>query len=486
MFLVIVALLVYFLGFKEYHIRIKDTSAADRAELTKVLKFQLGMSLTEVKYIFDHTPYTIYVGKFLEAFSAKKKIKAAGADVELVLRFFWQKKVEESTFYGAEVTYCDVENLNAEAWQYLNEAIEKSVGTDEEGDEVVALASLEDAVYVDGLLDKAEEVADDPLDNDFMDKIAAIRESVGWSLRRHWTHSWILIFGVILSIFIYGSYDSNRLNAVSSAKHRLEIIENWEEADTVFAEYPTEFVYFNDIKNPKHVKSDMLCRAYEKYQTRTAWAAECKQRADTAATKDDKKSYLKYMEQSEEEAEDAMKEYKKINKMDFDDFQDMCVDEAEDRVSSARGSAFFMWFFFIAMILMIPLYIMASYQYGYIITKYQKEAKVLEKIKKAGFAVAAGLFGAGLAMQFFPSVTVKTRWSDGSTTTHTEEDPMNYAILGLKIILFVLAVLVVCVVSCFLVAYMTVTGLRRNYDWKAIYGATRDKVEDLKNKTIKK
>ena len=60
MFLVIVALLVYFLGFKEYHIRIKDTSAADRAELTKVLKFQLGMSLTEVKYIFDHTKKDVF------------------------------------------------------------------------------------------------------------------------------------------------------------------------------------------------------------------------------------------------------------------------------------------------------------------------------------------------------------------------------------------------------------------------------------------
>ena len=486
MFLVIIALLVYFLGFKEYHIRIKDTSAADRDKLTKVLKYQLGMSLTEVKYILDHAPYTIYVGKFLDTFVAKKKIKATGADVEIVLRFFWQKKVEESTFYGAEVTYCDVENPNAEAWQCLNEAIEKSVGTDENGDEVVALASLEDAVYVDELLDRAEDVADDPFDNDFMDKISAIRESVSWSLRRHWTHSWILIFGVILSIFLYMNMDSPKLNALSRAKDRLEKIKNWEEGDTVFADYPVEIVYFNDLSNPKHAKSDMLCRAYDKYQKRMAWVEECKLRADTASTKDAKKSYLKYMEESEEEAEDALKEYEKVNKMDFDDFQDYCIDDAKEGVRSARGTAFFMWFFFIVMLLMIPLYIMASYQYGYIITKYQKEAKVLEKIKKAGFAAAAAVFGAGLAMQFFPSVTVKTRWSDGSTSTHTEEVPMNYAILGLKIILFVLAVLVVCVVSCFLVAYMTVTGLRRNYDWKAMYNATRDKVEELKSKSVKK
>ena len=149
--------------------------------------------------------------------------------------------------------------------------------------------------------------SDNPFDNDFMDKISAIRESVSWSLRRHWTHSWILIFGVILSIFIYMNMDNPRLNAMSRAKDKLEKIKNWEEGDTVFAEYPVEIVYFNDLSNPKHAKSDMLCRAYDKYQKRMAWAEECKHRADTASTKDAKKSYLEYMEKSEEEAEDALK-----------------------------------------------------------------------------------------------------------------------------------------------------------------------------------
>lgn len=486
MFLIIVALLVYFLGFKKYHICIKSTSAADRDKLTEVLKYQLGMTLTEIKYIFEYTPYTVYVGKYLDAIAAKKKIKAAGADVSLVVRFFWQKKVEESNFYRPDLDICAVDNPNADAWQYLNEAIEKSVGVDENGDEMVALSSAEDARYVDGLLDKAEEVADNPYDDDFMDKVVAIRESVSWSLRRHWTHSWVIIFGVILSIFVYANYESNALNAVDRAKEKLAKIEKWEEADTVFVEFPTEIVYFNDMTNPKRAKSDMLCHSYDKYQRSMELAADYKHRADTATLKADKKSYLESVEQYEEEAEKALELYEEVNKMDFEDFQEMCIDQAEERVSSARGNTFFMWFFFIAMILMIPLYVMASYQYGYIITKYQKEAKVLEKIKKAGFAVAMGLFGAGLAMQFFPSVTVKTRWSDGSTTTHTEEDPANYLILGLKIILFILAVLVVCFVSCFLMAYMTITGLRRNYNWKAIYSETRDKVEELKNKSIKK
>jgi hypothetical protein len=155
--------------------------------------------------------------------------------------------------------------------------------------------------------------------------------------------------------------------------------------------------------------------------------------------------------------------------MDFDDFQEYLVDEYKDILRGASVNAFFVWAGLIIMILMVPLYIMASHQYGYIINKYQKEAGVIEKIKKAGFAVAAALFGAGLAMQFFPSITVKTYYSNGSTTTHTEEDPTNFLILGLKILLFIAAVAVVCIVSCVLVAYLTVTGLYRNYDWKAIF-----------------
>ena len=477
--LVIIALLVYFLGFKKYYIRINDTSAANRVELTKVLKFQLGMTLTEINYVIGNTPYTVFAGKFLDVFTAKKKINRTGARAALVMSFLW-KKVEESKYYGPDVDLSRLANPNGVAWNYLNEAIGRAIGTDANGEEVVVLASAQEAQYVDELLDKAEAAADDPLESGFLEKLAVVREAVSWALKRHWTHSWMIIGGVFLSIIILANFNSDNQGDIRRAEAVVTTIENWEEADTVFAEYPTDIVYFGDMNNPKHAKSDLLCRRYESYLRNKKSSEEYSHSADTATVKEVEKDYKNLAKEYEEYAEKDLKDYEKLNKMDFEDFQDYCVDVAEDAVDAAEGSAFLVWFLFITFLLMTPLYIMASYQYGYIIIKYQREANRLDNIKKVGFGIAAGLFGAGLAMQFFPDTIVKTRWSDGSTSTHREGDPTNYFILALKIGLFILAVIVVCFVSCFLMTYKTITGLCRNYDWKIIYNDVRTKFNALK------
>ena len=474
--LIILVLLVYFLGFKKYYICVNDTSSADREELTKILKYEFGCTLTEVKSIFKNTPYDLEAGTFLSAFTAKKKLQKTGADVKLFFKFLWQKKHEGPRNEPEPIVVNEVENPNEEAWTYVNEATNVALNSNNSAEESLEFASVDEAVEVDKLLDKAEDIADDPIEESFFEKVSHLRYAVSWALKRHWTHSWMIIGGVFLSILILGSFNSDNQSAVRRAENRLNIIKNWVEADTVFKEYPTEIRYYNDISNPKYAKSDLLCAEYEKYLSYTANAEEYKQQADTATVKSNKKSYLKSAKECEESAEKALKQYNKINKMDFDDIQDIYIDKAEDAIDIAEGDGFLVWFLFVTFLIMTPLYVMASYQYGYIITKHQKEATILEKIKKAGFGIAAGLFGAGLAMQFFPSTTVKTYWSDGSTSTHTEENPTNYIILALKIGLFILAVLVVCFVSCFLMTYLTITGLKRNYDWKAIY----NKVKALK------
>ena len=473
---IILFLLIYFLGFKKYYICIKETSSADVEKLTKVLKYEFGMTLTEVKRVLKNTPYDLFAGTFLNAFSAKKKLEKAGAEVSLFMKPFWKKREEGARNAVEEDVIVQVENPNFEAWQYVNEAMNIALNSGSGDEENLNLASVDEANRVDELLDKAEAIADDPTEDDFLEKLILLREAVSYSLKRHWTHSWIIIGGVFLSIFILATCNSDNRQAVDRAEAMLNTIEKWEEADTVFESYPTDFVYFNDYKNPKHAKSDLLCRTYKSYLADMEYAEECKQKADTATVKSVKKEYLKTADEFEDKAKKSLKLYEKINKMDFDDLQDYFIEYAEDRVDAAEGNAFFLWFLFIVFLLMTPLYIMASHQYGYIITKHQRESARLEKIKKAGYGLAVTLFGAGLAMQFFPSTTVKTYWSDGTTSTHTEENVFNYIIIALKIGLFILAVFVVCFVSCFLMTYQTITGLYRNYDWTAIF----NKIKALK------
>ncbi len=477
---IILILLIYFLGFKKYYICIKDTANANREELTKVLKYEFGMTLFEVERIMNNTPYDRFAGTFMNAYSIKKKLQKAGAEATLFMKPFWKKVEEGPRNELKEDDFPQVENPNVDAWQYINEAMELALSSGSGEEENLYLASVEEANRVDELLDKAEAAADDPLEDSYLEKVILLRHAVSYSLKRHWTHSWIIIGGVFLSIFVLATCNSDNQSAVSRAESRLYTVEHWVEADTVFESYPADIRYFNDINNPKHAKSDLLCRHYENYLRHTENAEHNRQCADTATVKSVKKDFLNSAKKEEELAKKSLKQYNKVNKMDFDDLQDYYEDICEDEVDAAEGSAFFLWFLLVVFVIMTPLYIMASYQYGHVIIKHQKEAVRLEKIKKAAFAVASALFGAGLAMQFFPSTTVKTYWSDGSTSTHTEENVFNYIIIALKVGLFILAVLVVCFVSCFLMTYMTITGLYRNYNWTVIYNDFKTRLQSLK------
>ena len=108
--------------------------------------------------------------------------------------------------------------------------------------------------------------------------------------------------------------------------------------------------------------------------------------------------------------------------------------------------------------------------------KYENESAFLEKLRNWGYSIAGGLFGAGLMMQFLPSYVVTTRWSDGRTTKHTEEDPANFIIMGIKFALFVAALFVLCFTSFAIMAYSTVTGLYRNYQWKQNFDKIKEQI----------
>ena len=85
-------LLIYFLGFKKYYVRIKNISAANHEELAKVLKYEFGITMAETKTVLESDSYELLAGTFLEASSTKKKVNKTGAKASLFARFFWQKK----------------------------------------------------------------------------------------------------------------------------------------------------------------------------------------------------------------------------------------------------------------------------------------------------------------------------------------------------------------------------------------------------------
>ena len=515
-FTLLMILLIYFLGFKKYHIRIKDVNGTTKDKVVDAFKYEIGLSLVQIEAVVNSLPYLLPGGKFLDTYVTVRKLRSAGIDCELFFR--WFKKVEvgpenaqESSTVApeasAEVTGGTVtevpaeapaevggelvtECLNEEAWKYADEAYNLAMRPLDEDQVAVAMTTPEVAMQVDALIDKAEAAAEDPYEDAFWDRITTLRDAVSWTLKRHFTHSWALIAGVFISVAFAGYYALEGKSNLNKAENQLARVKDWEKCDTTFAEFPervnTTQLWAGRLHNAKTYKAYQLHGAYNRYLSSKESAEEWALRADTASSKDMKKTYLASQKESEKNAKKYLKEYEEWNEMKFRKVRAAAVDECKGEVKGAKAASRFLNLIFLLVFLMIPLYIMASYQYGYVQVKYEKEAIMLDKIRHWAYSVAAGLFGAGLMMQFLPDYIVTTRWSNGSVTKERETNPVNIIIMVLKLGLIIAAVVVLCVASFFLMAYSTVTGLYRNYDWKQIVGEVKARVENAQRGSSEK
>lgn len=470
-------LLIYFLGFKKYYVRIKNISAANHEELAKVLKYEFGITMAETKAVLDNDSYELLAGTLLEASSTKKKVNGTGAKASLFTRFFWQKKKAKAAETAEPATEEKVKNANKESWVYLNQVQEM---TKKRGKGVVLeFTSDEDAMEVDGLLDKAEAVADAPRDSEYLEKLTFFRQSVSWALKKHWGHSWMVIGGVFVTILILGFFSLDNQGDVRKVKEEIKVVKNWEEVDIENLERPTSKKYYN-LDNAVDVKSNLMYEYYDHYTGSLTLVKSYKEDAEKATSRSKRKSALETAEKFERKADKWLKLYEKVAKMDFDDFQDYYIDVLKEELGRDRFDALFVWTLFFIFLFMTPLYVYASYQYGYMMTKFQEEAKFFEEIKNWGFGIAASIFGVGLAMQFFPDKTVTYYYSNGSSVTRKEYNEENTFVMLYKAAYIAIAVFVICCVSCFIMTFQTVLYLGSNKEFKA--GCTKylAKVKGLK------
>jgi hypothetical protein len=68
-------------------------------------------------------------------------------------------------------------------------------------------------------------------------------------------------------------------------------------------------------------------------------------------------------------------------------------------------------------------------------------------------------------MSLLPDYKVKTTYSDGSTSTHTESDPGNIIIIVLKIGLMIVGAFIFCFVSSVIMTVETAYGIFENFNW---------------------
>ena len=373
------------------------------------------------------------------------------------------------------------DSVNAKAYEYMVEAMAVSANYmgDTINDEGVRLddvypTTYEETMKMDELLDKSELAVKDDNDQEYNKMIEELRGIVGWSRRRHFNFSWGIILGTIITVIAVIYWAQGDKQTKQQRKAQMEQVKAWElpgdETGIDYKKMMDTVEYYDQWKGAAEYKAYSMKVMGDRVQDYQKTADADRAKADTASTKDRKKYYLEYAKKYDKKAEKAQKELAEIQGWDLKDAQKAAVKQQKKWYREASKAAAFSYILMIFFLLLIPLYIIANHSWGYVITRTREEQETLDKIKKWGFRIAAGLFGAAAAME--ATTEYRVHWSDGSKSTEYET---NWFIVALKVALLVAALVVIAVVSTGIMLYSTIVGLKRNYDWKAIWATMRDK-----------
>lgn len=368
--------------------------------------------------------------------------------------------------------------VNSEALEYLDEAMftssliskkdRKKGETD--WDNVYPRTKAETQKMAD-LLAKANEVVEDPTDENYSERYNTLMEIVEWSQTRHRTWVWSLIAGALLGAGIFYYYHNEQKEDIARAKAEQAQVEEWQEQkveSVAWKNCPSEHAsdaYTLRLSSAQKYKTYKLIDLKRSAEYNDKESATWQQRADTAKLAENKEKYLRNMESTKETAAKRRAEYDSINAMDYAQVHEMAKSDLAGHVNYEESHGKTLRNYMIYLLILIPLYIITGYPHGYTITRHTRRTGCLNIFRKVGFAIASFCFGAGLAMSLLPDYKVKTYYSDGSTSTHTEGNALNFLILFLKFCLMVVGAFIFCFVSSMVMTVETISGLYNNFNW---------------------
>ena len=379
------------------------------------------------------------------------------------------------------------DSVNAKAYEYMVEAMAVSANymNDTITDEGVRMddvypTTYEETMKMDELLDKSERAVKDDNDEEYNKMIVDLRGIVGWSRRRHFNFSWGIILGTIITVVAVMYWSNSDKETKAHRKAQYELVKAWElpgdETGINYQKMMDTIEYNDQFKGAAEYKAYKMKSKAESIKSQQEYAAKYRAQADTASTKEAQKKYLGWAKENDKNVEKYQKQLEEIQGWDLKDSKKEAVKQQKRWYRSASKAAAFSYCLMIFFLLLIPLYIFANHSWGYVITRTRAEQELLDKIKRWGYSIAAGLFGAAAAME--ATTEYRVHWSDGSTTHESET---NWGIVAIKVMLLIAALAIVAVVSTGIMIYSTIVGLKRNYDWKAIYAAAKNKAVAAKD-----
>ena len=376
---------------------------------------------------------------------------------------------------------------NAEAYGYLYQAVTTQAGTDKGIDDIYPETALE-TEQMRALVDKARKARVDMSDKYLKICLDELDEILDWSSTRHWNFQWQVILGVILTVAFLSWRVDQKQESVEHDQELVAEVENWEETDTVlnWDTTPDDLYSPAGFVNYAHLsaKNFKLLSLYEQksyYASAVEAADEYAAKADTAQSRDVRKSLEERRDESLDHAKEYRKEFDRINKMDFKDIKKMALDEYGSWVKSAKAEKRAVRAWNIFFIILIPVYIFAERPYGYTMTRTRAESSTLRGISKFTYALSAMMMGSAASISWI--LTVR-KYSDGRTES-TLDAGTNAHVMIMKACLYIAAFALVCVVSCILMLYMTIQGLRRNYNWAPLLAKAKNAASSAASKAGK-
>ena len=351
---------------------------------------------------------------------------------------------------------------NAEAYGYLYQAVTTQAGTDKGIDDIYPETALE-TEQMRALVDKARKARVDMSDQYLKICLDELDEILDWSSTRHWNFQWQVILGVILTVAFLSWRVDQKQESVENRQENVAAVEGWEETDTVLnwdttpddLYSPAGFVKYANL-SAKNYKLLSLYEQKSSYASAMEAADEYAAKADTAQSRDVRKRLEEQQDKSLAHAKECRKEFDRINKMDFKDIKKMALDEYGSWVKSAKAEKRAVRAWNIFFIILIPVYIFAERPYGYTMTRTRAESSTLRGISKFTYALSAMLAGSAASISWIQTVR---KYSDGHTE-RSYDAGTNAPVIIMKACLYI-----ACIVSCILMLYMTIQGLRRNYNW---------------------
>ena len=376
---------------------------------------------------------------------------------------------------------------NAEAYGYLYQAVTTQAGTDKGIDDIYPETALE-TEQMRALVDKARKARVDMSDQYLKICLDELDEILDWSSTRHWNFQWQVILGVILTVAFLSWRVDQKQESVESRQEKVAAVEGWAETDTVLnwdttpedLYSPAGFVKYAHL-SAQNFKLLSLYEQKSYYASAMEAADEYAAKADTAQSRDVRKRLEEQQDKSLANAKEYRKEFDRINKMDFKDIKKMALDEYGSWVKSAKAEKRAVRTWNIFFIILIPVYIFAERPYGYTITRTRAESSTLRGISKFTYALSAMMMGSAASISWI--LTVR-KYSDGRTES-TLDAGTNAPVMIMKACLYIAAFALVCVVSCILMLYMTIQGLRRNYNWAPLLAKAKSAASSAASKAGK-